>query len=122
MKYKKFRIRNYKAIKDLTIELGNQNLIPIIGLNETGKSSILQAIFAFDCYNDKQYNGDFINFEYIKNKFENGQNPIIEAEIENINKNELTENAVDYIIEEKKNNLFQKVYIKMKLVLINQDI
>ena len=102
MKYKKFRIKNYKAIKDLTIELDNQNLVPIIGLNETGKSSILQAIFAFDCYNDKQYNGDFINFEYIKNKFENGQNPIIEAEIENINKNELTGNAVDYIIEEKK--------------------
>ena len=44
MKYKKFRIRNYKAIKDLTIELDNQNLVPIIGLNETGKSSILQAI------------------------------------------------------------------------------
>ena len=27
MKYKKFRIRNYKAIKDLTIELDNQNLM-----------------------------------------------------------------------------------------------
>ena len=112
MKYKKFRIRNYKAIKDLTIELGNQNLIPIIGLNETGKSSILQAIFAFDCYNDKQYNGDFINFEYIKNKFENGQNPIIEAEIENINKNELTENAVDYIIEEKKEQFISESIYK----------
>ena len=71
MKYKKFRIKNYKAIKDLTIELDNQNLVPIIGLNETGKSSILQAIFAFDCYNDKQYNGDFINFEYIKKSPEN---------------------------------------------------
>ena len=112
MKYKKFRIRNYKAIKDLTIELGNQNLIPIIGLNETGKSSILQAIFAFDCYNDKQYNGDFINFEYIKNKFENGQNPIIEAEIENINKNELTGNAVDYIIEEKKEQFISESIYK----------
>ena len=112
MKYKKFRIRNYKAIKDLTIELGNQNLIPIIGLNETGKSSILQAIFAFDGYNDKQYNGDFINFEYIKNKFENGQNPIIEAEIENINKNELTENAVDYIIEEKKEQFISESIYK----------
>ena len=87
MKYKKFRIRNYKAINDLTIELDNQNLVPIIGLNETGKSSILQAIFAFDCFNDKQYNGEFINYDYIKNKFENKQNPIIEAEIENIDKN-----------------------------------
>ena len=101
MKYKKFRIRNYKAIKDLTIELDNQNLVPIIGLNETGKSSILQAIFAFDCFNDKQYSGEFINYDYIKNKFENKQNPIIEAEIENINKNDLIENAIGYIITQK---------------------
>nr|DAK45194.1 MAG TPA: putative ATP-dependent endonuclease [Caudoviricetes sp.] len=101
MKYKKFRIKNYKAIKDLTIELDNQNLLPIIGLNETGKSSILQAIFAFDCFNDKQYNGEFINYDYIKNKFENKQNPIIEAEIENINKNDLIENAIGYIITQK---------------------
>ena len=101
MKYKKFRIRNYKAINDLTIELDNQNLVPIIGLNETGKSSILQAIFAFDCFNDKQYSGEFINYDYIKNKFENKQNPIIEAEIENINKNDLIENAIGYIITQK---------------------
>lgn len=108
MQYKSFRIQNYKAIKDLTIKLDIQSLVPIIGLNETGKSSILQAIFAFDCYNDKQYNGDFINFEYIKNKFENKQNPIIEAEIVNINKDELLTNTMDYIMEEKKEKFILK--------------
>ena len=40
MRYKSFRIQNYKAIKDLTVQLDGQNLVPIIGLNETGKSSI----------------------------------------------------------------------------------
>ena len=54
MLYKSFRIQNYKAIKDLEIELDEQRLTPIIGLNETGKSTILQAIFAFDYYNDTQ--------------------------------------------------------------------
>ena len=80
MKYKSFRIINYKAIKDLVIEVNKPNLTPIIGLNETGKSSILQAIFAFDFFNDNQYNGEFINIDYIQNKY-NKENPKIENEI-----------------------------------------
>ena len=86
MLYKSFRIQNYKAIKDLEIELDEQRLTPIIGLNETGKSTILQAIFAFDYYNDSQYNSEFINLDYIRNRYNDKENPIIEAEIENIEK------------------------------------
>ena len=94
MLYKSFRIQNYKAIKDLEIELDEQRLTPIIGLNETGKSTILQAIFAFDYYNDSQYNSEFINLDYIRNRYNDKENPIIEAEIENIEKEVLIENAV----------------------------
>lgn len=107
MKYKSFRIINYKAIKDLAIEVNKPNLTPIIGLNETGKSSILQAIFAFDFINDNQYNGEFINIDYIQNKY-NKENPKIEAEIENINIEDIRKNALDYIINTKKEYFLMK--------------
>jgi hypothetical protein len=107
MRYKSFRIQNYKAIKDLTVQLDGQNLVPIIGLNETGKSSILQAIFSFDFFNDDQYNKDFINFEYIRNRFETQRNPIIEAKIENVDTIELINNAVNYIITQKEKDFIE---------------
>lgn len=102
MKYKSFRIKNYKAIKDLTIEVDKPKLTPIIGLNETGKSSILQAVFSFDYTNDDQYNSEFVNISYIKNKFDNKSLPEIEAEIENIDTNIIIENALDYFMKKKK--------------------
>ena len=102
MKYKSFRIKNYKAIKDLTIEVDKPKLTPIIGLNETGKSSILQAVFSFDYTNDDQYNGEFVNISYIKNKFDNKSLPEIEAEIENIDTNIIIENALNYFMKKKK--------------------
>lgn len=108
MKYKSFRIKNYKAIKDLTIEVDKPKLTPIIGLNETGKSSILQAMFSFDYTNDKQYNGEFVNISYIKNKFNNKSFPEIETEIENIDTNTIIENALDYFMEEKKEDFLKK--------------
>lgn len=108
MKYKSFRIKNYKAIKDLIIEVDKPKLTPIIGLNETGKSSILQAMFSFDYTNDKQYNGEFVNINYIKNKFNNKSLPEIEAEIENIDTNIIIENALDYFMEEKKEDFLKK--------------
>ena len=106
MKYKSFRIKNYKAIKDLTIEVDKPKLTPIIGLNETGKSSILQAMFSFDYTNDDQYNGEFVNISYIKNKFDNKSLPEIEAEIENIDNNIIIENTLRYFMEEKKRRIF----------------
>lgn len=52
MKYKKFCIKNYKAINE-PIEVNlDKKLLPIIGVNECGKSTILKAIYAFDCFND----------------------------------------------------------------------
>lgn len=51
MKYKCFTIKNYKGIKELTLDL---NLIPdhkvftLVGLNESGKTTILEAINDFE--------------------------------------------------------------------------
>ncbi len=54
MRYKKFIIRNYRAITGpLVIDLDKKSLVPIIGINESGKTTILHAIYAFDCFNDK---------------------------------------------------------------------
>lgn len=112
MKYKSFRIKNYKAIKDLTIEVDKPKLTPIIGLNETGKSSILQAMFSFDYTNDDQYNGEFVNISYIKNKFDNKSLPEIEAEIENIDTNIIIENTLNYFMEEKKEEFLKMSHYK----------
>jgi predicted ATPase len=50
MHYKKFTIKNYKGIKDLTIDLEKEpksKVFTLVGLNESGKTSILEAINLF---------------------------------------------------------------------------
>lgn len=50
MYYTSFRIRNYKGIKDTTIWLNKQSktgVFAFVGLNESGKTSILEAIHSF---------------------------------------------------------------------------
>lgn len=82
MKYNKFTIRNYRAITDsIEINVKNNKLVPLIGANESGKTTILQAIYAFDYANDKEYEGrhlaDLRNFYNPQSK----EPAIIEAEI-----------------------------------------
>lgn len=66
MYYSKFIINKYKAIKDIEVTL-KDNLIAIIGINESGKTSILQAIFAFNQANDKKSGGVHL---LAKNKYD----------------------------------------------------
>ncbi|MDQ3020908.1 MAG: ATP-binding protein [Bacteroidota bacterium] len=50
MKYTKFLINNYKGIEEVEIKLDNkpsQNIFTLVGLNESGKTSILEAINLF---------------------------------------------------------------------------
>jgi len=51
MKYKRFEIEQYKGIKSSFISV-IQAPVPIIGINESGKSSILEAIAHYDYRND----------------------------------------------------------------------
>ena len=52
MKYTKFTLKDYKAIAgELEIDI-KKSLLPIICINESGKTSILWGIFAFDEAND----------------------------------------------------------------------
>jgi hypothetical protein len=58
MRYKAFEIRNYRAISGpLSVDVGRRNLFPIIGINESGKTTVLQAIFSFDHFNDDLNDG-----------------------------------------------------------------
>lgn len=50
MRYKSFRIRNFKGIKDATISLDNltgASVFALVGLNESGKTTLLEAIHSF---------------------------------------------------------------------------
>lgn len=50
MRYKSFRIENFKGIKDTTISfegIGGANVFALVGLNESGKTTILEAIHSF---------------------------------------------------------------------------
>ena len=82
MKYLAFTIKNYRAITEpLRINISKRSLAPIIGINECGKTTILNAIFAFDSVNDERNEGkhvkDFLNL------YSTVQTPaIISAEIE----------------------------------------
>jgi predicted ATP-dependent endonuclease of OLD family len=62
MNVKHFSIKNYRAIKEIDISL-RYSLIPIIGINESGKTSILQAILAFDFRRDKYNKGEHLEYQ-----------------------------------------------------------
>ena len=67
MRYLSFEISNYRAIKRLTVNL-DMKLLPIVGVNECGKTTILQAIYAFDHNNDAEYEGRHL--KSIKNLYD----------------------------------------------------
>lgn len=87
MKYEYFRIKNYRAIKGpLLIDLRTRSLIPLIGLNECGKTTVLQAIFSFDSVNDEEYSGRHIS--EVQNLYQTrSATPFIAAGIRNSQKN-----------------------------------
>lgn len=50
MRYKTFRIQNFKGIKDTSVELlgvAGANVFAFVGLNESGKTTVLEAIHSF---------------------------------------------------------------------------
>ncbi|MDO9181351.1 MAG: AAA family ATPase [Bacteriovorax sp.] len=47
MKYSKFTIKNFKGIDKVEIDLSNNRVITLVGLNESGKTTIMEAINLF---------------------------------------------------------------------------
>lgn len=67
MRYLSFEIKNYRAISSLVVQL-DAKLIPLVGINECGKTTILQAIYSFDNTNDAEYEGRHL--ESIQNLYD----------------------------------------------------
>ncbi len=62
MKLKSFRIKNYKSIQDTgEISLGNGRIAIFAGQNESGKSSILEGLAAFE---NAEFESDSIPFDF----------------------------------------------------------
>ncbi|MEJ2881652.1 ATP-dependent nuclease [Pedobacter sp. GR22-6] len=58
MKYKQFKIKNFKGIEDMTFDLDKSpdaNIYTLVGLNESGKTTILEAMHLF-CADDPRLN------------------------------------------------------------------
>ncbi len=62
MKIIKFEINNYRAISNIKFTL-NYSMNPIIGINESGKTSVLKAILAFDKTRDKLNDGEHLEYQ-----------------------------------------------------------
>ena len=69
MNFKKFIVHSYKAIeKDLIIDLTNEKVLALIGLNECGKTTILKAITAFD-YRCDRFENEYFQFKDLDKKY-----------------------------------------------------
>lgn len=79
MRFQKFIIEGYRAIKHTEVDVSN-NLIPLIGINESGKTTVLQAILAFDEASDKAHRGAHLVYRNRYNRSEN-QKAVIVAEV-----------------------------------------
>src|ERR1043166_4913719 len=81
MEYKRFWIKNYRAITGpLEINVERSPLIPIIGVNECGKTTILSGIFAFDSYSDGLNDGRHLRDTHNLYRTDTAP-PVISAEI-----------------------------------------
>ena len=64
MKITKIRIKNFRSIKDSGDIEFVDNLFVLAGQNESGKSSILEAM---EAYENENFNRDNVNFEEFQN-------------------------------------------------------
>lgn len=83
MTYTGFRLENFKGIKDVSINLIKNDLILLLGLNESGKTTILKGIEAFDYLNDPvdNHKGDFFKNIRVKSNVSSNDTTIITASI-----------------------------------------
>lgn len=82
MRYQKFEIKNYRAIKTAEIDLSAEGLVLLLGINESGKTSVLRAIESFDFTNDPETDPLRTKFyKSIRNKKELNSTASISASI-----------------------------------------
>lgn len=96
MKYKKFLLKNYKAIENVEVNL-SRNVIPLIGVNESGKTSILHGILAFDKDKDHVIDGEhlLVKNKYLTNTKQKPCELVAGVLIEGLNEFEAIGNSID---------------------------
>ena len=72
--YEEFRIRKFRGLDDVSISFTKDELVLLLGLNESGKTSILRAIEAFDYTNDPDPDKLKPFFTSIRNKHDIASN------------------------------------------------
>lgn len=78
MEWVRFKINAYKAVKDSRIAI-SRDVVPIIGINESGKTSVLEAIAHVDHRNDQI--ADSRPWSFINRYQPNEQEFSVEAEV-----------------------------------------
>ena len=83
MIYKRFDISRFRGVTDVTISLTRGDLVLLVGLNESGKTSILRAIESFDFRNDPMSDNHESFLTSVRNKsaYDTNEPAIITAEI-----------------------------------------
>lgn len=66
--YESFRVQNFRGLLDVSLGFSKNDLILLLGLNESGKTSILKAIETFDYNNDPPADELKQFFSSIRNK------------------------------------------------------
>ena len=84
MIYKNFEIEHFKGIEKVSISLQKNDLVLLLGLNESGKTTILKAIESFDYTNDPTSDLKNEYFRLIRNKanVNSNESAVITAGIE----------------------------------------
>lgn len=71
MDFLNFKIKNFKGIEDTTINLNsNSNIYTLIGLNESGKTTVLEALNYWSYSKETQNAIECLGFETIKDDYE----------------------------------------------------
>jgi len=68
--YEKFTVKNFKGIKKVDVNFAKDDLVLLLGLNESGKTTILKGIEAFDFRNDPDKDTNPQYFTSIRRKSE----------------------------------------------------
>lgn len=111
MKYIKFQIENFKAIKNATLDLSKGGLVLFLGINESGKTSVLRAIETFDHVNDLEDEDRRARaIKSIRNKKELNSQTSISAELV-LEKGDSEKVSVALGIDEEKSKLFKQISI-----------
>ncbi len=96
MKYTKIKIWKYKGIKSpVEINFSKSSLIPIIGVNECGKTTILEGLLSFDRFNDDSYGKRHI--QHIQNLYDTKKEDIIISAVISYSPKELSKDLLKFI-------------------------